>query len=112
MNKYNPYDIIKSRHITEKATVLEGLKTASSNKSLSRCDKPKYVFIVKKTANKIEIAKAVESIYKEKNIKVKCVNTITVKPKSRRVRGFKGYTNTRKKAIVTLESGDSIDEIV
>lgn len=112
MKERNPYHIIKSRYITEKTTVLEGLQHSDSNRCVRKCDKPKYVFLVDKKANKVEIARAVETIYSEKKIKVKEVNTINMKPKKRRVRGFKGYRAAYKKAIVTLESGDTIDEAV
>ena len=112
MEKGNPYSIIKSRYVTEKTTVLEGLHQATSNKCLRKCSSPKFVFIVDKKANKSKIAKAIEAIYVEKKIKVKGVNIINVKPKKRRVRGFKGFRPAIKKAIVTLESGDTIDDAV
>lgn len=107
----NPYAIVKHQHVTEKSMMLQQLKTATSNKSLARCQSPKYVFIVERTANKQEIAKAVEEIYKEKNIKVVAVNTINVKPKQRRVRGRLGMTSAFKKAVVTLDINDSIDNV-
>ena len=109
MNKKNPYQIIKSRHVTEKAHMLESLKDAESNASIRRCKSPKYVFIVEKTANKQEIKTALEEIYADKNIKVKSVNTITTPPKPRRVRGRAGETSVLKKAIVTLDQGDTLD---
>ena len=112
MRQRNPYHVIKARHITEKTTVLEGLQHSTSNKCTAKCSSPKHVFIVDKNANKNEISRAVEEIYKEKKIKVKGVNTINVKPKKRRVRGFKGFRPAVKKAIVTLESGDTIDDAV
>jgi len=112
MKDRNPFHVIKSRHITEKSTVLEGLQHSTSNKCTAKCSNPKYVFIVDKGANKVEIARALESIYAEKKIKVKAVNTLNIKPKKRRVRGYKGFRPAVKKAIVTLESGDSIDEAV
>lgn len=112
MLERNPYHIIKSRHVTEKTTVLEGLQHSTSNKCTAKCTSPKYVFIVDKNANKVEIARALEKIYAEKKIKVKAVNTLNMKPKKRRVRGYKGFRPAVKKAIVTLESGDSIDEAV
>ncbi len=112
MKNRNPFQVIKSRHITEKTTVLERLQHSTSNKCLAKCTSPKYVFIVDKSANKYEIARALESIYEAKKIKVKAVNTINMKPKKRRVRGYKGFRPAVKKAIVTLESGDSIDEAV
>ena len=108
--KRQPYAIIKSRYVTEKAGTLEKLKTAESNKSVIACKTPKYVFLVDITANKIEIAQAIESIYSEKKVKVLAVNTIRVKPKQRRVRGRVGYTAAFKKAIVTLEAGDDLDD--
>jgi len=109
MKERNPYHIIKSRYVTEKTTVLEGLQHASSNRCVSKCNSPKYVFLVDKKSNKNEISRAIESIYSDKKIRVKAVNTINIKPKARRVRGFKGFCSAVKKAIVTLESGDSID---
>ena len=108
----NPYEIIKSRRLTEKSRVLESLVHAKSNPSLSRCDKPKAVFNVHKKANKTEIAKAVEQIYADKKVKVVSVNTIVIKPKKRRVRGRQGMTAAFKKAIVTFRPGDQIEEQV
>ncbi|MGB7977626.1 MAG: 50S ribosomal protein L23 [Chlamydiales bacterium] len=106
----NPYQVIKSRRVTEKGRVLENLVNAKSNRSLSRCQSPKLVFNVDPKANKTEIADAVEEIYKEKKIRVVKVNTISVGPKQRRVRGFSGKTAGYKKAVVTLRPGDTIDE--
>ncbi len=106
----NPYDIIERKHITEKSSVLEGLQNSQSNKSVAACKTPKHVFIVKKDANKQEIAGAIEEIYKEKDVKVLKVNTITVKPKQkRRGKGRLGKTATFKKAIVTLQEGDTLE---
>jgi large subunit ribosomal protein L23 len=110
MLKKSPYDVIKSRHVTEKARVMEQLQFNGSNPSVKRCNAPKYVFIVDKKSNKREIAQAVEEIYAEKSIRVVSVNTCNVLPKSRRVRGRSGLRPGFKKAIVTLEVGDSIDE--
>lgn len=110
MDKRGPYRVIRSRHVTEKTTVLEQLQHATSNKCVSRCELPKFVFIVDKNATKAEIAHAIEVIYAEKKVKVKKVNTINVKPKKRRVRGRTGFRSSVRKAIVTLEKGDAIDE--
>lgn len=111
MNK-SPYKVIKSRYITEKTGVLQALKDSESNACIKKFKSPKYVFLVENTANKIEIAKAIEEIYQEKKIKVKSVNTIRVKPKKRRVRGRVGFKSGFKKAIVTLEPGDELDDQV
>jgi len=104
----NPYHIIKHRYITEKTQMLESLKTLESNPSVRRCKLPKYVFIVGQKANKQEIAWAVEEIYKTDDIHVTAVNTITVKPKKRRMRRHLGKTSGCKKAIVTLSPGDEL----
>lgn len=106
----HPYSIIKSRYMTEKSAMLQNLKDANSNKSVRKCTSPKYVFLVDTKANKIEIARAVEEIYSEKKIKVVAVNTLRVKPKQRTVRGKMGYTSGFKKAVVTLEEGDNLDD--
>ena len=111
MTKKDPYKVVKHQHITEKSLVLQELKNAKSNPSLTRCESPKYVFVVDRKANKGDIAKAIEEIYHDKNIKVVAVNTINVKPKARRVRGRLGMKPGFKKAIVTLEKGDSLDNV-
>lgn len=112
MTKRNPYDIVLSRHMTEKAHVLQSLQSNASNPSVKRCSTPKYVFIVDKNANKQEIAQAIEEIYSEGKLRVISVNTINVKQKARRVRGRKGLKAGFKKAIVTLQPGDVIEEKV
>jgi len=111
MAQKDPYQIIKHQHVTEKSMVLQELKNAKSNASVAKCESPKYVFIVDTKANKHEIAAALEEIYREKNIKVTAVNTINVKSKARRVRGRLGKTAAFKKAVVTLEKGDSLDNV-
>lgn len=108
MKKNSPYNIIKSRYITEKTHILEELKNNRSNPSVAKYDLSKYVFLVEKKANKQEIAEAVEEIYADKNIKVASVNTIVMKPKPCRVRGRLGVKPGFKKAIVTLQPGDTI----
>lgn len=112
MHKKTPYDIIKSRYVTEKSRVLGELKDNKSNPSVTRCIAPKYVFLVDMKANKQEIAQALEQIYAEKSIKVKAVNTIITKPKKKRVRGRVGYKSAFKKAVVTLAQGDELSESV
>jgi len=66
----------------------------------------KYTFIVALTANKVEVKKAVEELFK---VKVKKVNTLRVKGKAKRVRNIVGRTSEIKKAIVTLREGDRIE---
>ena len=88
----NPTDIIKALIRTEKATLYE--------------PKGKYLFLVKMGANKIQIKRAVEEIYK---VKVKDVNTFTSAGKLRKVRYQLGRTPDLKKAIVTLKEGQKIE---
>lgn len=107
----NPYEIIKHQHVTEKTQMLQSLKDAKSNKSLERYKLPKYVFVVDRTATKQDIAQALEEIYKENKVKVVAVNTINVKSKRVRFRGRPGKKAAFKKAIVTFEEGDSIDNL-
>ena len=65
-----------------------------------------YTFKVDSRANKTEIKSAIERLF---NVKVKSVRTLNAKPKKRRVGRYTGMTNRFKKAIVTLEEGQTID---
>ena len=86
------YDTILGPVITEKSTLLS--------------EDGKVVFFVPLTANKKEIAEAVEQLFK---VKVTAVNTIKVHGKTKRFRGIHGKRNDQKKAVVTLAEGHSID---
>ncbi len=69
-----------------------------------------YSFIVNKTANKIEIKKAVEAMY---NVNVSSVNTLNMpgKSKTRNTRSgvLKGTMSSYKKAVIKLAAGEEID---
>ena len=65
-----------------------------------------YTFEVAKSANKVEIAQAVEEIF---DVTVVKVNTLNVKAKPKRVRYQVGKTRIWKKAMVTVAEGDSIE---
>lgn len=82
------------------------IKPVVTEKSTGLLAENKYTFIVDLNANKTEIKKAVEDIFK---VKVEKVNTMRVKGKLKRVRQFVGRTPERKKAIVTLKEGDKIE---
>ena len=69
--------------------------------SMARLADKKYTFEVAAGANKIEIKKAVEEIFKVEVLKV---NTISVKSKNKRVGYHLGKTSEWKKAIVTLKA--------
>ena len=66
----------------------------------------KYLFKVDRAANKIEIRKAVEDLYK---VKVDAVHIMNVKGKKKRVRFQQGMTSAWKKAIVTLKPDNRIE---
>ncbi len=70
-----------------------------TEKSMIGATEKKYTFEVAKTAGKIEIARAVEEVFK---VKVAKVNTVNVRGKFRRQGRSEGYTKSWKKAIVTL----------
>lgn len=65
----------------------------------------KYVFAVLKSANKVEVKKAVEKHYKVRVIQVNMVNT---QGKLKNFGRISGKTSGFKKAIVTLKKGDAI----
>ncbi len=65
-----------------------------------------YTFKVAKSANKIEIKKAIEAAF---SVKVEDVRTLNTKPKDKKVGKYTGKTKTYKKAIVALKDGESID---
>jgi len=70
-----------------------------TEKSMDGLAERKYTFEVAKNANKIEVKKAVESLF---GVKVAKVNTISVKGKKKRMGRSEGYTSDWKKAVVTL----------
>jgi large subunit ribosomal protein L23 len=86
------YDVILAPIITEKATMLS--------------EQNKVVFRVADTATKEEIATAIEELFR---VKVTKVNTLIQKGKTKRFRGRPGQRRDVKKAIVTLQEGQSID---
>ena len=86
------YDVIVSPVITEKATVLS--------------EQNKVVFRVAPTATKPQIKEAVERLF---DVKVQSVNTLVTKGKRKVFRGRRGQRSDVKKAVVTLEPGQSID---
>lgn len=111
MTRKNPYSIILKEYVTEKSMVLAGLEKSTSNACTSRCSSPKAMFIVDVNATKPEIASAIEEIYSERGVKVVKVNTLRVPRKQKQRRGVKGFTAGFKKAIVTFEPGDSIENV-
>ena len=86
------YDVIRSPVITEKATALT--------------EQSKVVFRVAPDATKPQIKEAVERLF---DVKVKSVNTLVTKGKKKLFKGVRGQRSDVKKAVVTLEEGQTID---
>lgn len=86
------YDVIRKPLITEKSTM------ASEGGAV--------VFQVAMDANKPQIKEAVEALF---GVKVKAVNTVVSKGKTKKFRGRPGSRSDVKKAYVTLEEGNTID---
>ena len=86
-------EIIKTPIVTEK----------SSN---DQNNYNKYTFKVDTKSNKTEIKEAVQKIF---GVKVLEVQTINVKPKKKRVGRYSGFTKKYKKAIITLEPGQTLE---
>ncbi len=99
----SPYQIIVRPVVTEK--------------SVAGGSQGQYTFMVARDANKYEIAEAVQQIQADARnvINVVSVNTMVVKGKTRSGRFFKrsnrGRTSDWKKAIVTLQAGQSIEMV-
>ena len=89
----DPRQIIIRPLITEKGT---SIKEAHNQ----------YCFVVDRSANKIEIGKAVESLF---NVKVVNVRTMNYLGKMRRIGRNIGKRPDWKKAVVTLREGDNIE---
>ena len=85
--------VIRRMQLTEKATAL--------------AEKNKYFFEVAPSANKIDVKRAVEELYK---VSVVSVNTMKYAGKRKRERTIQyGRRSAWKRAVVTLKEGDSID---
>ena len=86
------YDIIKKPITTEKSTNLQQFN--------------QYSFIVSKNSNSLEIKSAIEAIFK---VKVSKVNTSILRGKGKTLKGQYGFRKDTKRAIVTLDEGNTID---
>lgn len=86
------YDVIKSPMITEKGSLV--------------AEQNQVIFRVASDATKPQIKAAVEKLF---DVKVKSVNTLVQKGKTKRFKGVLGRRSDVKKAVVTLAEGHSID---
>ncbi|MCE9626409.1 MAG: 50S ribosomal protein L23 [Candidatus Eisenbacteria bacterium] len=89
----DPRSIIRKVLITEKGTIL-------------RETMRQYFFEVARDANKIEIKRAVESVFQ---VKVDSVQTMQIRGKVKRQGRWVGRRNDWKKAIVTLKADQKIE---
>lgn len=87
------YDIIKRYIVTEKSTT-------------AKDEYNKYIFEVDRRANKIEISKTVEKLFKVKVVDVRVMNVVG---KKKRVGKILGKKRDWKKAIITLAPGNVIE---
>jgi large subunit ribosomal protein L23 len=98
--------IIKRPLLTEKSARLRetggGEAAAAEGESYAQ----KVVFEVARDANKIEIRRAVQDLFK---VTVADVRTLVVRGKVKRVGRFSGQRPSWKKAFVTLKPGDNIE---
>ena len=86
------YEVIKRPITTEKSTNLQQYN--------------QYSFIVSKNSNSFEIKNAIEAIFK---VKVSKVNTSILRGKGKTFKGQYGFRKDSKRAIVTLNEGNTID---
>mgnify|MGYP000845587771 CR=1 FL=1 len=88
-----PHEVVLQPLLTEKGTRL-------------REEANQYLFRVAREANKVEIKRAIEQLFK---VTVLDVRTLRVEGKLKRLGRFQGRRPSWKKAIATLKPGDSID---
>ncbi|MCQ4289603.1 50S ribosomal protein L23 [Pseudomonas stutzeri] len=93
MNQERVFKVLLGPHVSEKATVL-----ADSKKQ--------FVFKVATDATKLEIKKAVESLF---DVKVAAVNTLNVQGKTKRTARGLSKRNDWKKAYIALQPGQDLD---
>ena len=92
MNKIHLYDKILSPMVTEKSTTLS--------------EQNKIIFKVPSGANKVNLKKNIEKIFK---VNVTKINIINKQNRTKMTRGKKVKVSGLKKAIITLKKGQSID---
>ena len=93
MNQARVFKVLLGPHVSEKATMLADSKS-------------QFVFKVATDATKLEIKKAVESLF---NVKVAKVSTLNVQGKTKRTARGLGKRNDWKKAYIALQPGQDLD---
>ena len=92
-NPLHYYSVVRRPLVTEKSTAMQSMRN-------------QFTFEVAASANKVEVRKAIETLF---SVKVMKVNIVSMPSKARRTFGRPGATKPWKKAVVTLKKGDSID---
>lgn len=87
------YDLVRRPVVTEKSASMQAMRN-------------QFTFEVASSANKVEVKKAIETLF---SVKVLKVNMVSMQGKQKRTFGRPGSTKPWKKAVVTLKKGDSID---
>ncbi|MBD7978990.1 MULTISPECIES: 50S ribosomal protein L23 [Pseudomonas] len=93
MNQERVFKVLLGPHVSEKATVLADSKS-------------QFVFKVATDATKLEIKKAVESLF---SVKVAGIRTVNVQGKTKRTARGLGKRNDWKKAYIALQPGQDLD---
>lgn len=93
-NTDQAYRILDRAVVTEKSTRLNRIN--------------QYVFAIAPSANKTDVAQAVEQVY---GVRPAAVNIVNLPAKPVRYGRFQGRTVRRRKAIVTLPAGKTIDQV-
>jgi large subunit ribosomal protein L23 len=93
VNPAQYYDVVRRPIVTEKSTSMQAMRN-------------QFTFEVARSANKVQVKKAIETLF---SVKVVKVNILGVPSKAKRAFGRQGETKPWKKAVVTLKQGDSID---
>ena len=93
MNQERVFKVLLGPHVSEKATMLADGKS-------------QFVFKVAIDATKLEVKKAVETLF---DVKVANVNTLKAKGKTNRTARGLGRRNDWKKAYIALQPGQDID---
>jgi large subunit ribosomal protein L23 len=86
------------------------LRPVISEKSMDQTQHGRYTFRVAEDANKLQIKRAIEDLFKVDVVNVNVLNTkAKEKTRGRRQRGQKGWTKPWRKAVVTLAAGQKIE---
>ena len=93
MNQERVFKVLIGPHVSEKATVLADGKS-------------QFVFKVATDATKLEIKRAIESLF---SVNVAAVNTVNVLGKTKRTARGLGKRNDWKKAYIALQPGQDLD---